>query len=812
MANNLADSTAQKDKKSTQLKSKVIYRAEDSIRFDVVNQKVYLFGNGEIDYETIKLKAAYIELDLRSNTLFARGITDSTGKESGLPNFSDKGDSFDAKTIRYNFESKRGKIEQILTQEGEGYIHGSTVKKDSTDVFYIKDGKYTTCNHTGDPHFYIKASKLKVIQNDKIITGPAYLVIEEVPTPLAVPFGLFPNKRGRRSGIIIPAYGESVALGFFLRDGGYYFGLNDYFDLSLKGDIYSMGSWRIGAGTSYKKRYKFSGNLDLSYSNILTGDVDANPNIQKDFFVRWTHAQDPKSKPNSRFLANVNAGSSSYNLFNTYNPGQYLRNTFQSNIAYSKSFPGTPFNMTLNARHSQNTITKQVDLSAPEFTWNMNRIYPVKMLTKKKIGARWYDKIGLSWQTNARNDITRPDSLLFEEETLKLMKNGIRHTVPLSTSFNLKYFTLSPTISGTSRWYFQEIEKRWDTANDSLITDTIQGFSMANDYSFSASLSTRLYGHYSFLDPTKMKVRHVITPSINFSYRPDFSEDKFAYYKEVQADTLGNIQSYSRFQNGIYGGPASGKSGMVSGSINNNLEMKVRSAKDTVDGYKKIMLVESFTVSSGYNLAAETFNWSNINMNGRTKLFKKLIINLNGTFDPYAINSEGQRVDSIYTWRANRQIGRLTSSVLSFSTNLRGGKKKEGKRKSAYATQEELDFINAYPDAYVDFNIPWSLNLYYNLRYSKPAWEETITQTLTFSGDVSLTPNWKVGFNSGYDFLVKELTYTSLNIYRNLHCWEMQMNWIPFGRNQRYSIDIKVKASVLQDLKLSRKREWYDYQ
>ncbi len=792
------------------LKEKVIYSATDSMLIDKINQKAYLYNNAVVLYDGLNLKAGYIEIDFGKNTVFATTMKDSAGKDIQKPVFEQGEEKLVAEKITYNFKTKKGKITDVITQQGEGFIHGRDIKKDTNNVYYVGHGKYTTCD-LEHPHYFIGAKKIKIIPDDKIVTGPAVLWIADIPTPLAIPFGYFPNKKGRASGILLPTYGESTNLGFFLKDGGFYFGMNEYVDLALRADGYSNGSYGAKAASNYRKRYRYSGGLSVNYSRFIEGDIELpNSKTRNDFFVRWSHTQDPKSRPNSRFSANVNAGSSSYNKYNGNVTGDYLSNTFQSNISYSKSFSGTPFNFSANARHSQNTITKKVDISLPELALNMNRIYPFK--SKKSVGNKWYDKIGLSATANARNDINTYDTLLFTDRTLHQMRNGVRFTMPISTSFNvLKYFTFTPTINTASNIYFETIQKRYDPNINYVFTDTITGAKMANDFSVSSGLSTRLYGDYFFRGKRLKQIRHVATPTLSTSYRPDFGESGYGYYKNVQIDATGKEQQYSIFQNGIYGSPQAGKSGLIGFSLNNSLEAKIRQKTDSGNVDKKIPILESFNVGFAYNLAAKNFNWSVININGRTKLFNVLDINASASLDPYQIDSVGNRIE-VYEWK-NNKIGRITSSNVSLSTNLRSKDGNANKAKSSTAgTQDELDYINSHRDAYVDFNVPWNLNVYYNINYSKPGITETVSQSVTFNGDLSLTEKWKISVTSGYDFTQKKMTLTSVNVYRDLHCWEMRFNWVPFGFRQSFSIDINVKSSILKDLKLSRRRGWQDYQ
>lgn len=791
------------------LKSKVNYSANDSVILDVANQKAYLFNHAVVVYEDMKLEAGYIEIDFGKNLLFSRGIKDSVGIIVQKPVSEQGGEKFKAGEIAYNFETHKGKIKDVITQQGDGYIHGHDIKKDTNDLYYVAHGKYTTCD-LEEPHFYISAAKIKIIPNDKIITGPAELYIADVPTPLALPFGYFPNKKGRASGILIPTYGEEQSRGFFLRDGGFYFGMSEYVDLALRGDVFSNGSFGVSTNSSYKNRYHYNGNVNIKYGRMIIGDRELpNSTTKNDFLVQWNHIQDPKSSPSSRFSANVNAGSSSYNQYNGNVTGDYLANTFSSNIAYQKTFTGTPFNFSSNLRHNQNTQTKIINASLPELVLTMSPVYPFK--SKTKIGNSWYDKIGLSATAQASNQISAKDSSLFTNKTIREMKNGVQFILPISTSINiLKFFNLSPSINGTSSIYYQTIHESYDAELKKLKIDTVNGFKAASDFNLSANLSTRLYGDYIFRTKHLKQIRHVITPAVTASYRPDFSESQYGYYHSVQTDSLGHTQQYSIFQNGIYSKPGSGRSSVMTFSLNNTLEAKIKKDSDSGSVYKKVSLIDNFGISCSYNAAVKTDNWSAINLNGRTRLFKVIDLNASATLDPYQINSAGQRIQ--YFELENNRIGRLTSSSLSLGTNFRNKEKTVVPKTSKSATEDELDYINSHPDAYVDFNVPWNLGINYNLFYNKTVLTEQISQSATFSGDLSLTKNWKISLSSGFDFTSKKLTLTSINIYRDLHCWEMHFNWVPFGFRQSFSLDINVKSSTLKDLKLSRRKNWYDYQ
>jgi hypothetical protein len=830
------------DSENSAIKSKVTYNSRDSIRFDMSNQKVFLYGDAKVIYEDMEIKAGYIEFDMEHNIVFAHGardsldkpIIDTAGRAVGNPVFKQGAESFDATQMTYNFQTKKGKIKNITTKEGEGVIHAKDAKKDSVDLYYVKNGKYSTCN-LDEPHFYILASKLKVIPDNKIICGPACLFIGDVPTPLVLPFGFFPNTKGRKSGIILPAYGESQSLGYFLTGGGYYFGLSDFFDLALRGDIYSQGSFGVKANSNYNKRYKYNGFISLNFSDMKISEKEfPDYSDTKTFLINWQHTQDVKANPDFRFSANVNAGSAKYNTYNSYDPSKYLQNTMASNISLSKSWAGTPFNLSLNAAQTQNTITKTMDLTLPEATFSVNRIYPFKRA--EAIGApKWYEKIGISATVNAENKVSTYDSLLFkttpnsiavQPNAYKMFQNGLKTSVPISTSFNVGPIIFTPSANFNSEGYFQTTHKFPDKKDSAVVDSTFRKFATAYDYNVALSATTKLYGMYLFKHGRLKAIRHVLTPSISLTYRPDFSEPHYGFYQTVTTHPEGvaTTQTYSYFQNGIYGTPPAGNSGLLNLSLANNLEMKLRpSKKDTSTKDKKIMLIDNFTIATSYNVAVTTFNWSNITVNGVTKLFKKVDLNLNAIIDPYKMDyGTGKDINRLLFDETYR-IGRITTASLSVSTSLRSLMSKDPVKPTQTAitpaqttNYDQLNYILLHPDYYVDFKVPWNLSVYYNVistkMYipSKQILKDSIIQALTFSGDVNVTKKWKVGFHSGFDFVAKNFTYTTFDIYRDLHCWEMRLNWVPFGPHKMYMITLAVKASTLQDLKLMRKRDWYD--
>lgn len=794
-------------KMSSELKSKVKYGATDSIRYDLEAGKVYMYGKAHIVYEDINLDAAYIELNFSDHNLMATGLPDSTGVISGLPVFKQGNDVFNSEAIKYNFDTKRGRISEISTKDGDSYIHGSTVKKEADNTTFIRNGYYTTCE-LPHPHYFIASKKIKVIPNNKVVTGPAELVISDVPTPFAIPFGFFPNKKGRSSGILFPAYGESAQLGFFLTNGGYYFGLNDHFDLALTGDSYSRGSWRANANSNYSNRYHYSGNFSMNYSLTKTSQKEL-PDyaVEKGFFVRWNHMQDPKARPNSTFSANVNAGSSTFYRNNLSSSNNYLTNTFTSSVAFSKSWPGKPYSFSAGLSHSQNTTTRDISVSFPSANFGVSRQTPFKR--KTALGAaKWYEKIGVSYTTNLQNSISTKDTLLFRKESLNQLRYGIQHSIPISTSFSaFKYFTISPSINYSEKWYLKTIAKKYNADTKSVEVDTVTGFKAAREFSFNANMNTRIFGMVQFKKGKIAAIRHVMTPNFGFSWRPDFSDPTYGVYKSVQVDSTGRTNKYSVFEGALFGGPSSGKSSLMTFSLDNNLEMKVRHVSDTADIEKKVKLLESLSAAMNYNFAADSLNLSTISLSGRTTVFERVSLSFSSIFDPYMVNENGIRYNK-FEINETGKLAHINNANLSANFSIFNGKKSYESNKGS---KEEVENINKNKGDYIDYSVPYNLSVGYSFYYQNSFTSaDQTTQTLNFNGDLQVTKNWKVNFNSGYDFEQKDLSYTSLGIFRDLHCWEMRLNWVPFGFQQNYFFQINVKSSVLQDLKLTKKNDRFD--
>lgn len=789
------------------LRSKVKYHSRDSIMTDMIDEVVHLYGAATVDYEDLHLKADYITIDFNKKELYAEGSTDSLGALIGKPEFTEAGQNFKSNTIRYNFDSKKGKIAYVITKEGEGYIHGDVVKKDPENNFFIRNGQFTTCD-LDTPHYSIASRKLKVISNNKIVTGPAFLIIESVPTPLFIPFGFFPNKKGRSSGLIFPSVGESANRGFFLQHLGYYFGINDYINFAVTSDVYTKGSYNLNGSSVYAKRYKYRGNFQVSYAHTVTSEPEL-PDYatRNDFQFRWNHTQDPKARPSSTFSADVTAGTSSYyhNVISS-NVTNFLSNTFQSNIQFSKRW-GEQYNLTAGLRHDQNTITHDVNLRAPDLSFGIARLFPFKK--KESAGAeKWYERIGTNYTMSATNYISTKDSLLFRRESLDNFKNGIQHNIPISTSFKLfSYFNLTPTINFTDRWYYKTVEYKWNDELKKVDTTTVRGFRAPFDYNTSASLTTRIYGMYQFKKGPVAAVRHVFTPSLGFSYRPDFGLPKYGYYKTIQYDTLNHTRQYSIFDQTVYGGPANGKYGSVSLNLGNNLEMKVRTNSDTGSTEKKIKILENLNFGASYNMFADSMKLSTINVRGNTTLFDKVNLSFGGTYDPYAFDASNNDYNR-FQYSVDKRLARLTNANASLNFSL--NKQSQQKTSTKYS-QQQLMGINEHPEDYVDFNVPYNLNVSYTYSYNKRGeLVPTTTQSVSVNGDLNVTSKWKVGFSSWYDITNGKITNFNVNIFRDLHCWEMHLNWIPLGYQESYFFQINVKSSILQDLKMIKRKDFYD--
>ncbi len=821
---------------SSELEYPLIYQADDSLELDMKNQKAYLYNNAYVEYGDFELNACFIEFDFKTQVVKARECTDSSGNKVGVPELSDGDVVTHADSLAFNFNSKRGITYHVKMQEGEGYIHGSKIKRQANEEIHIDTALYTTCD-LDHPHYYFKLRKAIIKPDDKIISGPVNLFVSDVSTPLGLPFAYFPNQKSGTNGIVIPSFGNSPRLGFYLLGGGYYYKFKkrkdgkwspfaDKLAVSLLGDIYSKGSWGAKTIVEYNNRYHYNGGLQVSYQNVKNGDKGfPDYTQQKVFFIRWRHNQDPKAMPNSTFKANVNYGKKNNfkNNYSDFNPQDYLSNNFNSNVGWNRRFNGAvKSNLNINLRHNQNN--QKVTFTLPETSYNINRFYLGKLLGKSHIGKpRWYEQIGTTYALNFKNITSAKidSSNNFDnQELLNNMQYGAKHDIRATSSLRLlkKKFTLTPSYGFTLYNYFEDINIYYDDVADSVITDTTERFSMPFTQNFSVGLTTKIYGFYQFAKflqgKRQSKIRHSITPNASFVYRPKNP------YSKTYIDKNGKEQQFNRYKIGVYGAPSSNESGIVAISLINSFELKYKDIhNDTSDNtYKKMSLLDNLNLSSNYNLLADSFNLSNINITGRTKLFKNINTRFGVTIDPYAYDTTGRRLD-IYNVDYNGKLGTIMNTNFALGMNLRSKQGKKDKYQSTRGTQAELDAVNSNQSAYVDFNVPWNLNLNYKISTNRTIGRNNdgtkkdttiFVQTIGVRGDLKITENWMINYTTNYDIVKQKFSFSSVDIRRDLHCWEMVFHWIPFGYMKSYSIQINVKSAMLQDLKLQRRRTWYD--
>ena len=663
-------------KKKEPLDAPVIYEASDSIVF-TKDGYAHLYGEGKVNYQNIELTSAVITMNMDSSTVFAKGVADTTGVETGTPIFKDGETPYESKIMRYNFKTKKGFINNIVTQQGEGYVTSEEGKKGADDEIYMRHGKYTTCDNHEHPHFYLRLSMAKVRPKKNVVFGPAQLVVEDVPLPIAVPFGFFPFNSSYSSGFIMPTYGDEMNRGFYLRDGGYYFAISDQMDLKVLGEVFTKGSWGLSAASNYNKRYKFSGSFNASYLVTKTGEKNMpDYSVSKDFRIQWSHRQDAKANPNSSFSASVNFATSSYDrssLSSLYNPQQYSQNTKASSVSYSRNFPEIGLNISSTFNITQNTRDSSLSMTLPDVNISLNRIYPFKR--KKSAGdERWYEKISLQYTGSITNSISTKDNLLFKTP-LTQWENGMQHKIPVSATFNLfKYINIVPSFNYTERWYLRKVKQSYDpspASTDHVKRDTINGFNRLYDYNLSLQMNTKLYGMYKplFMKSKELQIRHVFTPTVSYTYTPDFGKSRYGYYDTyTYTDEDGEVRTveYSPYEGAVYGYPGKGMSQNISFSVDNNIEMKMKSDKDTT-GYKKISLIDQLGASLSYDVANK--RWSDLSMNLRLKLTKSYTFNMNASFATYAyeFDENGNVVVGDRTEWSYGRFGRFQGYSGSFS-------------------------------------------------------------------------------------------------------------------------------------------------
>lgn len=819
--------------KKSDIETTINYSATDSIVSSLDGKMIWLYGDAKITYGIIELAADEILIDYGKNTLSANGRRDSLGRRIGFPVFKNGAEVYETKDIVYNFKTKRAKISEVVTKQGEGIIHGEAVYKNEKNELLTKGNLYTTCN-LEHPHFAIRSTRVKAIPNDKIVSGPFHMEFNDVPIyPMGLPFGMFPAERESKSGIIFPSYGEERRRGFNIRQGGYFFDISEYLKLMIVGDLYSKGGHALRSNINYNKRYAYTGAFNFSYSKTPTTlDQIENRAFQNDYSLNWSHT--PQSKGTGRFSASVNAATSTYNLNNNLFGNNIVANStgisntqrrMASNVSYGKSFRGTPFSFGINASHNQDLLTRKIDLLLPSLSFNVNNIYPFQRKNVSKPGP--IDNLNFRYTMVAQNKVSNnlgripydapEDSIAaFTLENIGTFwdrgERGMRHSIPLSTSAKvMRYFTLAPSFNFEEVWYGEKL--LWGFNDDGAIvkTDTLKGFNRISQYSGSLSLNTRIYGTVNFRKGKVKAIRHVVNPSVSYSYRPDFS-DNTAYFTKLTNPETGKVTYKSLHEGFMYGGASLGQNQSMGFSINNNLEMKVKSETDTVA--RKISLLNQLSLGSSYNFLADSFKLAPFNLSANTNVLNnKLNINVSATLDPYTYVA-GRRIDT-YAWKSGG-LGRITNANMALGTNLNPkGQDSDVKSQEKIAKSDMSEADKQYllndPSHYVDFSIPWNLRINYNLSYNNSILNpDDIKQSLQFSGDLSLSEQWKIQFNSGYDFEAKQLTQTNIKILRDLHCWTMSLDWTPFGYYTSYNFRINVKSSVLQDLKMERRKNFFD--
>lgn len=843
----------------------VNFSASDSLVL-IGNNKAYMFGNSTVKYGEIDLNAGRIEMDMDSSTVFASAsVPDSVLKapvaagekqpEPDYPVFSDGSGEYQSKTMRYNFKTERGYITDVVTTQGEGYLTGAVTKKMEDGTFNLAGGRYTTCDDHEHPHFYFQVTKGKMRPKKNIVTGPVYMVLADVPLPLALPFGFFPFNKSYSSGIIFPSFGEDYNRGFYLRDGGYYFAINDNVDLALRGEIYTRGSWGLSAKSNYVKRYKYSGSFDISYLNTINGDKgDVDYSVQKNFKVAWTHRQDAKANPNMSFSASVNFATSGYtrNDLNSYYNNSFTENTKSSTVNLTYRFPQSKWSISGTMNVAQRTQDSTLTVSFPNFTLTMSQTAPFKR--KKMVGSeRWYEKIKMSYSGQFQNSLTAQQDVFFKKSLIKDWRNAMKHSIPITATFSaFKYINISPSLSLNDRMYFNKIRRSWDPTAGEELRDTTYGFYNVFDFSASLAFDTKIYGFYrpaKFFGDKIQMVRHVITPTVSFSGSPDFGDPFWgvygAYYRPDPNGGAPVRTDYSYFDHGLFGVPGRGKQGVVTMSLANNLEMKVKSDADST-GVKKISLIENFTIQQSYNLAADSLNWSNMETSILLRLTKNFNLNLSATWDPYTygLNEFGTPV-KMNKLRINSGKGwaRLARTGTSFSYTINQDtfrKKKGGDTADTSGSDDLTDpddegeesaggsFAdraaatrkrnskqtedNSDSDGYAPWSFPWSLSFNYSLNYAygtfnydKMDYNGKWTQNLSLSGNLRPTPNWNFSFSASYNFDLHKIAYMNCSVSRDLHCFTLTASFVPLGPYKSYNFRIAVKSSMLKDLKYDKR-------
>lgn len=853
-------------KRKNGIDAPVQYTADDSIIYEAGTGLAYLYGNSNVKYETMDLKSDKISMSMDSSLVHATGSKDSLGAMIGTPVFNMGSDTYESDTMAFNFKTKKGLISEVYTKQQDGYLSSELSKRNSNGEMFLQHGRYTTCDHP-HPDFYIALSRAKVRPGKDVVFGPAYLVVADVPLPLAIPYGFFPFSKSYSSGFIMPTYGDETERGFYLRDGGYYFAISDKMDLKLLGEIYTKGSWGLSTASNYRKRYKFSGSFFASYQNTINGEKNM-PDYSKQtsFKIQWSHRQDAKANPFRTLSASVNFATSSFernNLNSMYNPQSFTQSTRTSSVSMTNTFSSIGMTLSTTMNLNQNMTDSIISLTMPDVNISVSRFYPFKR--KKMAGKeRWYEKIALSYTGQLSNSITTKEDKLMSSSLTRDWRNGMQHSIPISGNFTLfSYLNINPQINITDRMYSNKIMRSWDETGQKEVTDTIDGFYNLYDWRMSVSASTKLYGFYvpwkKLFGDKIVAIRHVFTPQLSFNYSPDFGSSHYGYYETYQkTDANGEttLVEYSPYSNGIFGVPGKGKTGSISMDVSNNIEMKIKSDKDST-GYKKISLIDELGASMSYNMATDIRPWSDLSTRLRLKLTKSYTFNLNAVFATYAyeLDDNGNPRLSEHTTRYSQgKFGRFqgmsqnisytldNKKVANFFKWLRGEsvKKDDDKKKDTDEDEDDYDResnedktlqdgqrgakkdnagkAETDEDGYMTFNIPWSLSFGYglsmrentsgNFNYDKMTYPYSFTQTLNFSGNIRISDGWNISFSSGYDFENHKVSMTTASLARDLHCFNMSCS-VVLSPYTSYNFSFRCNAATLTDALKYDKRSSY---
>ncbi|WP_196851033.1 putative LPS assembly protein LptD [Flavobacterium sp. CG_9.10] len=820
------------------LDGKVKYRAEKYAKIDQKKKLITLYDKAELYYQDIELKSGIIVMDYEKNEVYAGRIKDSTGAYTQYPNFKQGSNVVEPDSIRFNFKTKKALIWNSRTEQGEFKVKAEITKKENDSVYFLKNARFTTSKDVDNPEYYFQTSKVKFIPGKKVVTGLTNMVIADVPTPIALPFAFFPmSKETSISGIILPSYSDSNTRGFSLQNGGYYFALNNHYDLTVLGDYYTNGSYGMRFESNYADRYKYRGNLNVRFENLINSERGyPDYSKQKIYNIQWSHSRDSKSNPNSSFSASVNLGSSKYfrQSINQANIGSNLNNTLSSSISYSKTFNTIPqARMSLTATHSQNTQTQEINMTLPTLQASVDRIYPFVGKDGAKKG--FIKNINLQYNLSGKNSFVTTDSLFFKPQMFRDAKTGIEHTIPLSTNFKLfKYFSASSSLNYREVWYTKTITRNYDTDQSKVVDKTINGFDAFRTYSFSSSVGTTIYGTFNFGDDKKIKsIRHVMRPSVSYGYTPSFEK----YYDSYASDASGTmIKQYSRFETGIFGAPGNSNSNTMGFDLSNTFEAKVNDKDSTMTEPKKIMLLNNLNLSTSYNFDADGVNslaFSPVRVSGGTQLLNnKMNVNFGATLDPYAINNSGTRIN-VFNIDNGGSLFRMTSANMTMNYAISSKEKDKPKkeknsqsernggreddlfgtntdlsdsRKSQFGTEEEEDKGEDKISEFFNAKLPWDMTFAYSLTYGNNNREKKIIgNSLMISANADITPKWKAGVSTGYDFVQKGVTFTQFRFERDLLSWRMDFNWTPFGTNANWGFFIGIKAGVLSDIKYDKR-------